>query len=284
MPAADDLDERSLVGDFYQERGDEALAALGVAVGELRQVPADAALQGGSQFRKGGVLVSGLAERAENGGGVLDGGQALATDIADEEPGRPAGPGGGVQVAAHQGVRRGCPVRTGDAQRTQLPGQGAQHDPLGHLGHRAHLGQFPQVAVVQLPGGDDETRYHQQGADVDRQKWRMQQAVMAVDDKHCRAGGQGGTPDETGAGERCRGGGRSDQERGQMDGYRGEGGAQSDGGDQRHRDRSLREDAARQQAAREVPQMPRAAAAGTRLSGWTLGPAGAGAGPGDRES
>lgn len=85
---------------------------------------ADAALQRGSQLGKGGVLVSGLAKGAEKSGGVLDGRQTFAADIADEEPCRVVGPGGGVQVAADQGVRSGRPVRTGDAQRTQLPGQG----------------------------------------------------------------------------------------------------------------------------------------------------------------
>lgn len=107
MPAGDEPDNVGVVGNLDQQRGDEALVGLGGVVVQLRQMSAHTAFQGGGQFGKRGGPVGGLAEGGKESGGVPDGGQALAANVADEEASGPSGSVGGVQVAADRGVRRG---------------------------------------------------------------------------------------------------------------------------------------------------------------------------------
>lgn len=270
VPAADDPYDAGVVGHLHQEGGDEAFTGLGVGLGELGQVPLDAELQGGGQRGQGGVVVGGLAERAEEHGGVLHGRQPLAADVADQESRRVVGTGGAEQVPAHQGVRGGRAVDGGDPQRAHALRDRPQQHPLGGLGHRPHLVEFPQVAVVQRARGDDEAGDRQQRADVDGQDGRVQQPVVAVDDQHRGAGDEGDARGEPGAGERGRGRRGGHQQRGQVDGHRGERSGQSDRRDQSGRQGHLDADARPRDAfagPAAAPWLP-PPSAGETCSGW----------------
>ncbi len=107
VAAADHPDRTDLVGYLDDEGSNEVFTGLLAGLGDLGQVSADAVLQRGGRLRQGGAPVGGFPEGAEYCGGVVDRGQALAPDVADQKAGRAAG----------TDVSLGRPVRRGNLQR-----------------------------------------------------------------------------------------------------------------------------------------------------------------------
>ena len=82
---------------------------------------------------KGGFRGRGLPEGPDHAGGLLDGFQSLAADVADDEPGEALGDAAVVEVPADDRVRCGGQV---PGRRADGPGarrHGRQDDPLGGL-------------------------------------------------------------------------------------------------------------------------------------------------------
>ena len=59
------------------------------------------------------------------------GGQALAPDIADDQPGAGGGAGGREQITAHLGLLLGRQIQGGDLQETAARGERPEQDLLG---------------------------------------------------------------------------------------------------------------------------------------------------------
>ncbi len=220
MSAVGDPDDGLPVGHVQQQRRDEAFPDV-VGLDEFRQVTAEAGLQAGGQLVQAGVVVGQLAEGAEHQRGVADRGQALAPDVADQQPGAPAGAGGGVEIAADPGLVLGRQVPHGHPERAQALWEGAEQNLLHRLRDRPYLGQLPAVPLPDPAVEDDGDRDRQQGPDLRLVVGRRQPAVQRGDHHlrgHRRRADQRGEP---GACERGGDRGGDHQQRPEVDVGRG---------------------------------------------------------------
>jgi hypothetical protein len=148
-----------------QDRGREALHAPGrvavqvlAEVGDVLAVAAHPYLQPFGDDGQGRLVVRGLAERAQQGGGRRDRGQALALDVPEEDPGAVRAGLDVVEVAADAGLAVGGQVHGRVVEPAPRGGEGAQHGTAGRVGHVPHV-QHP--ALLPDPYG---TRQGRQGA------------------------------------------------------------------------------------------------------------------------
>lgn len=153
MPTVDHVNGRIMVRDVQYGGGDECLATiLGLAFGGrgVVQVRGDGSLQEGDQLGQVGLFVGRGPECAEKEGGIPDRLEALAPDIADDDPGSFGRAGGGIQVAADLRLGLRGQVDGGDAQRADPVGNRFEHHFLCGHRHRAQLAQFPFMASSQV--------------------------------------------------------------------------------------------------------------------------------------
>ncbi|MEU9502597.1 hypothetical protein [Streptomyces sp. NPDC048196] len=92
--------------------------------------------------------------------------QALAADVADDQPGAGEGAGRGEEVAAHFRLLLGRQVQRRDLQRAAASGQRAQQDLLRHRGDRTALDQAALIAVPDDGEEDDQRGDHHQRGDL----------------------------------------------------------------------------------------------------------------------
>lgn len=146
MAAVDDADHVT-AGDLREDSGDEALAH--VVSGHEGGSAIHARLRPAGDGGEVGFVVGGLAEGAEEGGGRLDGGEALAADVADDNAESVGGGNGLVQVTADTCFRGGGQVEGFDQNGADAVRDRAEQDVLRDLGHEAHVGEgaFPAHAV-----------------------------------------------------------------------------------------------------------------------------------------
>ncbi len=254
VAAVDHVDHRVVVRDVEQDGCDERLSGVvgpGVVrgpaepvasglpglLGQLGEVPADAAVQVGGQVGQLGVQVGGGAEGAEQQGRVAERGQALAAYVADQQPGAGGGAGGRVQVAADLCLGLGGEVDGGQVQRPDPVRQRAQQDPLGGLGHRPDPGQFAFVPLAQHPQADDQRGDGDLGAQLGLVVGGGEAVPGEADDGQRGEREQGDPGGGPGAGEGSGQGGGDDQQRAEVDVRRGEDVDDGDRRDQRERQR-----------------------------------------------
>jgi hypothetical protein len=121
-------------GELGQQHGDEVLGP---------QVRAQPGVDFPDQGGQGGRGVRGVAERGDGGGGLPDGGQAVAADVADEQAQSVRGVSEVVEIAAHEGVPGGGVVAGGDGHVGDLGVDRPQDGPLGDLRHFVDLPELP---------------------------------------------------------------------------------------------------------------------------------------------
>ncbi len=150
MAAVDDLGG-AVRADADQDEGDELLLHARVVVVVQRPVEADGQPAGHPLQR--GLLVGGLAERAEHGGGRLDRVQPLAPDVADHRPDAVPGVDHLVEVTADPGLGGCGGVVHGRADAADPVRDGAQQHPAGDLGDQLGVGEG--LLLPQPQGGAD---------------------------------------------------------------------------------------------------------------------------------
>ncbi|WP_423836052.1 hypothetical protein [Streptomyces endophytica] len=180
--------------------------------------------------------MGGGSEGAEEEGGVTVCGQALAADVADDQPGTGEGACRGEEVAAHFRLLLGRQVQRGDLQWAAASGQRTQQDLLGHRGDRAALDQAALIAVPDGGEEDDQCGDHHQRGDL-RLKVLREEDLARHADEHL--GGDRERPDrgrQAGAGESCGDCGGRDQEGPEVDTGRREEVDRADGRDEADRE------------------------------------------------
>ena len=106
-----------------------------------------------------GRIVRHLAESAQHGRRRLDRDQALALDVADDDPAAVQRVHHPVQVTADLRPRRGRHVAHGEPDRADLMRNRSEQHLLGHLRDGPDLGQFLLPALPH-GGGDDRGHGH----------------------------------------------------------------------------------------------------------------------------
>jgi hypothetical protein len=186
------------VGRVDQQRGGEVLV-----LEEPRQVGAHLV----GDLGEGRAQRSGLPEGPDDPRGVLDGGDPLAPDVSDEEPGVDLRVVAVVQVAAHDRVLGRGQVAGGDGHPLHAGREPGQDRALGDLSDRH------DPFVLLLAGDPDTGHHHARPAHQDD-----------VDDPHILLRGPPGVVPEAGGGAEQDG---RDRE------HRGDPGRQHRAGDQR---------------------------------------------------
>lgn len=155
MAAVDQVKDRLVVRDVQRGGSDERLASIlgrGVQSGWVVQVRRDGSLEEGHERRKIGLPVGCAPESAEQEGGIPDGFQALAPDIADDDPGPVRRTSRGIQIAADLRLGFGGQVDRRDPQRADTLGKRLEHHLLRSRRNRPQLTDFPFMALT--PGGE----------------------------------------------------------------------------------------------------------------------------------
>ncbi len=163
VAAVDDADDPAVRGDLGEDGGHEPFAQLASA--QLCRPAVHARLHPARQGGKIGLVVRGLAERAEQGGGGLDRDQTLAADIADEQPDPVRRGDGLVEVAADACLRVGGEVEALQEEVADPVRYRSEQDALRDLRNEAHIGERALPAGP-MGGQDRAEGTHQGGADV----------------------------------------------------------------------------------------------------------------------